>query len=110
MWAGSAVLPVLPEARVTEGASALPVHSTLDRLREGVTAVLGAPAALNPTVLRLLEMGMTPGTEVTITRRAPGGDPIEIRVRGTRLCVRRADAASFPVWHEAKASAPRQGG
>jgi len=67
----------------------------LNDLPLGVIAILGAPDALNPTVLRLLEMGFTPGTPLAITRRAPGGDPVEVRVRGTRLCVRRADLARF---------------
>jgi Fe2+ transport system protein FeoA len=42
-------------------------------------------------------MGLTPGTEVVITRRALGADPIEVQLRGTRICLRRADAARFPV-------------
>lgn len=70
---------------------------TLDRLAIGASATLAAPTSVNPTVLRLLEMGLTPGARVTLTRRAPLADPIELDVRGTRLCVRRADAACFPV-------------
>jgi len=69
----------------------------LDALEKGDRGVLGAPDLLDPTVLRLLELGMTAGSEVTLTRRAPWGDPLEVSVRGTRLCVRRADAALFPV-------------
>jgi ferrous iron transport protein A len=41
---------------------------------------------------RLLEMGLTPGTEVEVVRFAPLGDPMEIRVRGYYLSLRRADA------------------
>jgi Fe2+ transport system protein FeoA len=74
-----------------------PAPATLDALPVGAVADLRPPDALTPTVLRLMEMGLTPGTRVTVTRRAPGGDPIEIRVRGTRLCLRHADAARFPV-------------
>lgn len=69
----------------------------LDSLEKGTRGVLGAPDLIDPTVLRLLELGMTPGSEVTLTRRAPWGDPLEVSVRGTRLCVRRSDAARFPV-------------
>jgi hypothetical protein len=43
-----------------------------------------------------MEMGLTPGTAVTFVRRAPLYDPIEIRVRGYQLCVRRSEADA--VW------------
>jgi ferrous iron transport protein B len=69
--------------------------ATLDKLAVGSSGIIGSPATLSPTVLRLLEMGLTPGTPVKVTRRAPGGDPLEIRIRGTRLCIRHADAAQF---------------
>ena len=42
---------------------------------------------------RLLEMGLVPGTEIHLIRRAPLGDPLEIGVRGYRLSLRRAEAA-----------------
>ena len=45
-------------------------------------------------VQRLLEMGLTPGTEVTLVRLAPLGDPMEILVRGYNLSIRKADAAN----------------
>ncbi|PLX37611.1 MAG: ferrous iron transport protein A [Hyphomicrobiales bacterium] len=38
---------------------------------------------------RLLTMGLTPGTEFTVSRIAPLGDPIEIRVRGFSLSLRK---------------------
>lgn len=43
--------------------------------------------------IRLLEMGLTPGTLVRLLGRAPFGDPLEIEVRGYRLSIRRAEAA-----------------
>jgi Fe2+ transport system protein FeoA len=43
-------------------------------------------------VQRLSEMGLTPGTEVVVVRFAPLGDPIEVRVRGYALSLRREDA------------------
>jgi len=76
-----------------ERACPLPLHE----LPIGARAVLGPPDSMTPTVFRLLEMGFTPGAVISIVRRAPGGDPIEVRVRGTRLCVRRADLARFSV-------------
>jgi ferrous iron transport protein A len=70
---------------------------SLADLPVGARAVLEAPTSVDATVVRLHEMGMTPGTIVTLTRRAPWGDPIEIALRGTRLCLRKADAARFGV-------------
>jgi Fe2+ transport system protein FeoA len=62
-----------------------------DRAR--VTAVAGAPA----TTQRLLEMGLTTGALVEVVRFAPLGDPIEVKVRGYRLSLRREDARGIEV-------------
>ena len=47
--------------------------------------------------LRLMEMGLTPGTEVIVLGTAPLGDPIEIELRGYRLSVRKSEAARVVV-------------
>ncbi len=44
---------------------------------------------------RLQEMGLTVGTVFRVIKVAPFGDPIEIEFRGTRLCLRRAEASCF---------------
>ena len=49
------------------------------------------------TSLRLLEMGLTPGVEVTVVGTAPLGDPIELELRGYRLSIRRNEAARVVV-------------
>ena len=41
---------------------------------------------------RLIDMGITPGTKVTIVRLAPLGDPIQISIRGYELSIRKSDA------------------
>jgi len=46
---------------------------------------------------KLLAMGLTPGTEFTVTRYAPMGDPVELRVRGFSLSLRKDEAASVQV-------------
>ncbi len=46
---------------------------------------------------RLMAMGLTTGTAFQIIRVAPLGDPIEIRVRGFSLSLRRAEAAIIEV-------------
>lgn len=46
---------------------------------------------------RLLEMGLTRGTQVGVVRIAPLGDPLELEVRGYRLSVRKSEAASVVI-------------
>ncbi len=46
---------------------------------------------------RLLEMGLTLGTEFQVVRFAPMGDPLEIKVRGYHLSLRKKDAAGVCV-------------
>ena len=40
---------------------------------------------------RLRELGFVPGTEVEVIRRGPLGDPVELQLRGYRICLRRVD-------------------
>jgi ferrous iron transport protein A len=47
--------------------------------------------------LRLLEMGLTPGTDVLVVGTAPLGDPLELELRGYRLSVRRSEAARVEI-------------
>ncbi|MBR8832907.1 MAG: ferrous iron transport protein A [Stigonema ocellatum SAG 48.90 = DSM 106950] len=46
---------------------------------------------------KLLAMGLTPGTEFTVIRRAPLGDPIEIQIRGFKLSLRKDEADALFV-------------
>jgi len=46
---------------------------------------------------RMLDMGFVPGSEVTVIRKAPLGDPIEYRVKGTAVALRQKDARSILV-------------
>jgi ferrous iron transport protein A len=46
---------------------------------------------------RLLAMGLTPGTEFSITRFAPMGDPVEIKLRGFALTLRKDEAAILQI-------------
>ena len=46
---------------------------------------------------RIMDMGLTKGTEVTVKKVAPLGDPIELTVRGYELSIRKADAALIDV-------------
>ena len=44
---------------------------------------------------QLRRLGLVPGTQVTVLRRAPLGDPLEIRLRGYSLALRPSEAASL---------------
>ena len=46
---------------------------------------------------RIMDMGITKGTEVYVRKVAPLGDPVEITVRGYELSLRKADADSIDV-------------
>ncbi|MCH8978271.1 MAG: ferrous iron transport protein A [Armatimonadetes bacterium] len=63
------------------------------QLRKGMKARVSSVSGGAAGSARLLELGLTPGTEFTVTKVAPFGDPIEIRVRGSRLCLRRTETA-----------------
>jgi ferrous iron transport protein A len=54
-------------------------------------------AAPESVALRLAELGLVAGTRVLVVRRGPLGDPVELELRGYRLCVRRADLAGLEV-------------
>jgi Fe2+ transport system protein FeoA len=51
----------------------------------------------SPSLTRLRELGLVPGATVEVIRRAPLGEPIEIRLRGSQLAMRNADAAFIAV-------------
>ena len=46
---------------------------------------------------RIMDMGLTNGTKVTVRKVAPLGDPIELTVRGYELSIRKADAEMIEV-------------
>jgi Fe2+ transport system protein FeoA len=70
---------------------------TLSHLAIGSSAVVLRVAGARTTVRRLLEMGLVPGTRVTVEREAPLGDPIELRVRNYSLSIRRAEARGIEI-------------
>lgn len=64
----------------------------LSTLAVGARAVLREFPKQGVAFLRLREMGMLPGTALTLVRTAPLGDPIEIKVRGYSLSLRKSEA------------------
>ncbi len=70
---------------------------TLDLVPLGMTAVIRGVRSPRAIARRLLELGLVPGTRVIITRVAPLGDPIVLRLRNYSLSIRRAEAAGIEV-------------
>jgi ferrous iron transport protein A len=46
---------------------------------------------------RIMDMGVTPGVEIKVVKTAPLGDPVEVRVRGYELSLRKDEAAQVQV-------------
>ena len=80
---------------------------TLAEIKVGQDAVLRTIGGQGELRHHLLDMGLTPGTEVTLRKVAPMGDPIEVELRGYELTLRLADAAKIEVdnFHETDRSA-----
>lgn len=64
----------------------------LSALTVGRSAVVKEFPKTGTAFLRLREMGVLPGTRITLLRTAPMGDPIEIKVRGYNLTLRKSEA------------------
>lgn len=69
----------------------------LDALGVGQSARLGAMRLTPAEQQRMAEMGLTAGTPVVITKRSHLGGPLEIRVRGCKLSLRRSVAHCMAV-------------
>ena len=70
---------------------------TLDELEMGKTAKVARLLGEGPVKRRIMDMGLTKGTEVTVRKVAPLGDPIEITVLNYELSIRKADAEMIEV-------------
>lgn len=64
-------------------------------LKRGMKARVAVITGSSTETVRLMELGLTPGTEFTVTKIAPLGDPIEISLRGYRLCLRRKESSEI---------------
>jgi ferrous iron transport protein A len=69
----------------------------LSELEPGEQGRIASVGGENDAARRLMDLGLIRGTTVGVVRRAPLGDPMEIRVRGFMLTVRRAEAEQIMV-------------
>ena len=72
---------------------------TLAELKPGDKAIIQGWLTEMPPV-RLMELGLLPGTLVEMVRFAPLGDPIDIKVRGYHLSIRKIDASQIVLKDE----------
>lgn len=70
---------------------------TLNELKIGQSSRILAVNGQGALRRRLLDMGLTPRTKVTVRKVAPMGDPIEIHLRGYELTLRREDAKKIEI-------------
>lgn len=70
---------------------------TLDMLATGQTATITEIGGEGPFAQRLMALGLLEGAAVLLTRKAIGGDPIEIEIMGYRLSLRRDEARRIKV-------------
>jgi Fe2+ transport system protein FeoA len=73
----------------------------LSGLRPGEKAVIRHVRTTSPRVKqRLMELGMTRGSSIELIRVAPMGDPLEVKIRGYRLSLRKVEAEAIVVGRE----------
>ncbi len=70
---------------------------TLDELGVGKSSVIKTVGGEGSLRCRLLDMGLIPKTKVTLVKVAPMGDPIELRIRGYELTLRKSDARKIEI-------------
>lgn len=70
---------------------------TLDQVPVGDTVVVKKIHGEGRTRRRIMDMGLTRGISVLVRRVAPLGDPIELKVRGYELSIRKTEAAAIEV-------------
>lgn len=73
---------------------------TIDDLRIGESGVITQVGGEGTLRLRFLDMGLIPGTRVFMQKEAPMGDPVQIRLRGYSLTLRREDARKIALREE----------
>lgn len=70
---------------------------TFSTLRKGMSARVVSTPLAEGTARRLQEMGLTKGTTFRVVKVAPFGDPVEIDLRGYRLCLRKRETHGFEI-------------
>ncbi|NPU85205.1 MAG: ferrous iron transport protein A [Syntrophaceae bacterium] len=70
---------------------------TLNDLKPGQSGTVTGVWATGPLRRRLMDMGVVPGTSVSVEKIAPLGDPVEVWIKQYRLSLRKAEAGKIEV-------------
>ena len=70
---------------------------TLDKAKVGERVSVTRITGNGPLKRRIMDMGITRGTEILVRKYAPFGDPMELNLRGYELSLRKADAAMIEI-------------
>jgi len=79
------------------------MQTTLSNLRNGQQASIVRVGQVGPIRRRLIDMGAVAGTPVMVVKVAPLGDPIEVKIKGYSLTLRKEEAAAIEVEVDAAA-------
>lgn len=69
----------------------------LSEVNVGSVGIITKINATGPLRRRILDMGLTPNTQVFLRKKAPLGDPLEITLRGYELTLRKEEASNIEV-------------
>ncbi|MCX7781839.1 MAG: ferrous iron transport protein A [Negativicutes bacterium] len=70
---------------------------TLDQLKPGETGVVSKVQGKGPVKRRIIDMGVVAGTPVRVLKLAPLGDPMEVKIKGFNLSLRKAEATLIEI-------------
>ena len=70
---------------------------TLKEAKVGETVTVSKLHGDGPVRRRIMDMGITKGTEIFVRKVAPLGDPVQVNIRGYELSLRKADAEMIKV-------------
>lgn len=70
---------------------------TLNQLKPGERATIIKVGGEGPVRRRILDMGVVTGADIEVVRVAPLGDPVEFRVKGYNLSLRKSEAQNVQV-------------
>lgn len=70
---------------------------TLNQLKPGESGIVSKVNGRGPVKRRIIDMGMVSGTSLQVVKFAPLGDPIEIKLKGFNLSLRKNEAALIEI-------------
>lgn len=73
------------------------LFKSLDELRPGEKGRIVKVGGARGILRRLRDMGLVAGSEIVVERVAPLGDPVEVRIKGYHLALRKEEAAGIKV-------------